>query len=97
MRVRKGFRGLIVDEGRLNGLIVDEGRHAMGGLIVDEGRHAMGAYGDLEMNRAVRFGLAAVSGVAAYLLWTHGWRKLGGFMGFSAAGSAVWAAFGTET
>jgi len=44
MRVKRGMRGLIVDEGHLSSLLINDGKSmgALGGLFVDDGRQFQG-------------------------------------------------------
>lgn len=79
------MRGLIVDEGRLNGLLVDEA--------------APPQLGELNLPKISPVGAVALGAVnlgAGYLLWKGGWKKLGGFLGFTGVTSMIWNLFGKD-
>ncbi len=92
MRVKRGMRGLIVDEGHLSSLLINDGKSmgALGGLFVDDGRQFQGLP-STGLPMVANLALNALGGIAAYMLWKHKWRKLGAFVGFSSAAGVVYS------
>lgn len=84
------MRGLIVDEGRLNGLLVDEAAQPLSDIVQVPG------LGGVTSSPAFAVALAAANGLAAYFVWQSGWKVLGGVLGLTAAGGLAWNLFGKE-